>query len=88
VSPLKLQTNNKSLRPQRREKIGAKIRTARLNKGLSCAELAEKCDVTRGVIYHWERAKYILPKNVRRISVVLKIPHHCLERINQKPKRR
>jgi len=71
----------------RRQKIGTTIQTARIKKGLSCAELAEKCNVTRFMIYHWESAKYVLPKNFGSISAALKIPLRTLEAVNQPPKK-
>ena len=59
----------------KRSEIGQRIRLARVTKGLTQAELAERMNVSQGAVGHWEIG-YTLPKagHLVKLSELLEIP--------------
>ena len=59
----------------KRSEIGQRIRLARITKGFTQAELAERMNVSQGAVGHWEIGA-TLPKagNLVKLSELLEIP--------------
>lgn len=64
--------------------IGHLIKRIREKRKVSAYEVAHECKVTRGRIYQWEEARYILPKNFAGLARALQISVKTLEAANGK----
>jgi transcriptional regulator with XRE-family HTH domain len=58
------------------------ISKARKLRGFSADAVALQCNVNRSRVYHWEKSRHILPKNLRALSVALRIAVKRLEAEN------
>lgn len=65
---------NKQVGIVRLKHIGKMLETARKMRGLTADTVAERCNVTRGRVYQWEKQKFVLPKNFPLLSAALGIP--------------
>ena len=59
----------------KRSEVGNKIRIARITKGMTQTELAQKMHVSQGAVGSWEIG-YTLPRagNLAKLSELLEIP--------------
>jgi transcriptional regulator with XRE-family HTH domain len=60
---------------RRKPSLGSHLRNARIARGLTVAELAERVGVSTGSIYYWE-TDYCRPRaeNLSALCKVLKLP--------------
>jgi transcriptional regulator with XRE-family HTH domain len=68
-----------------RKTIGQLIKEARIKLGLTADQLGEACNVSRSRVYQWESATFVLTKNLKPLSVALRVPKKRLEEINRPP---
>jgi transcriptional regulator with XRE-family HTH domain len=68
-----------------RKTIGQLIKEARIKLGLTADQVGEACNVSRSRVYQWESAKFVFPKNLKPLSVALRVSMKRLEEINRPP---
>ena len=71
-----------------RKHIGKLISAAREKRKLTVPDLGGLCRVTRSSVYNWEAARFILPKNFKRLAPALGMSIKRLEAENGKDKRK
>lgn len=67
-----------------RKPIGVVLKKARIKLGLKAEDVAARCNVSRSRVYQWEATRYVFPKNLPALSVVLHIPIGRLKAANGK----
>lgn len=68
----------------KKKHIGKLIKEARKQKRLRADDVAVFCNVSRSRVYQWEAADSILPKNLKSLSVALRVPVGVLSAANKK----
>jgi len=69
---------------RQRKHIGKLLKEARLRRKLTAEEVGRRCNVSRSVVYKWEKERYVFPKNIEPLARALNIPKSKLEAENIK----